>query len=221
MNMKYVVLFCAAAFVVAAVVSSDRTTLPPVVKVAESEPAPVAESKPVPVPVPVPAPAVKVAESDPAAAPAPAPAKPDQDTTPVTQCENLPPSVSIDVFSWSKTTKVCREMLRVLDGVRHQDITMFEKVAALLKFSGYEKDDIQIIRELVEIVRLRGLYNKPDRWYGTIDVIWRSWSAFNGAVSPADVISLLRGAGGAAKTISDSGLTTAIIMMKQQHQRGE
>jgi hypothetical protein len=190
--MKWFVVFCIAA--VAMLAFLDRPTTP-VEKVAASEQAPApAESQQI---------------------------SPDKDTTMVTNCEDLPHSVSIEVMSWSETSKACREMMRVMEGVRNKDITMFEKVAVLIKFSGYEKDKIQILNELVEIIRLRGLYDKPDRWYGTIDVIWRSWSAFNGAVSPADVISLLRGAGGAAKTISDSGLTTAIIMMKQQHQRGE
>jgi hypothetical protein len=145
----------------------------------------------------------------------------DKDITPVTQCEGLPPSVSISVMSWSDTTKVCREMARVLEGIRRKDITNFEKAVYLLQRQGYEKDNTQIARDLVEIIRLRGLYDKPDRWYGTNDLIIRSWTAFNGAVGPSQVISFLRAAGPAAKRLSDDGLGNMIILMKQQYQRGD
>jgi hypothetical protein len=74
----------------------------------------------------------------------------------------------------------------------------------------------------VEIIRLRGLYNKPDRWYDTNDLIVRSWVAFNGAVGPRQVISFLRAAGpDAAKGLSDDGPTNMIVLMKRQYQRGD
>jgi hypothetical protein len=146
----------------------------------------------------------------------------DKDTTPVTQCEGLPPSVSIAVMSWSETTKICQQMVRVLEGVRRKDITNFEKAVYVLRHQGYEADNSGVATELVEIIRLRGLFDKPDRWFDTNDLIVRSWNAFNGAVGPRQVISLLRAAGpDAAKGLSDDGLTTMIILMKQQHQRGE
>jgi hypothetical protein len=146
----------------------------------------------------------------------------DKDTAPVSQCEGLPPSVSIAVMSWSDTTKMCREMARVLEGIRRKDITNFEKAVYLLRRQGYEGDNTQIARELVEIIRLRGLYERPDRWYDTNDLIVRSWTAFNGAVGPRQVISFLRAAGSdAAKALSDDGLMKMIILMKMQHQRGD
>jgi len=68
----------------------------------------------------------------------------------------------------------------------------------------------------------RGLYNKPDRWYDTNDLIVRAWNAFNGAVGPRQIISFLRTAGpDMAKGLSDDGLTNMIILMKHQHQRGD
>ena len=157
----------------------------------------------------------------------------DQDTTPVTVCtpkifptdhEGLPPSVSIPVFSWKETTKVCQEMIRVLDGTRHKDITNFEKAVAVLHYGklSYGTDDMQVTRELIEIIRLRGIYNKPDRWYDTNNLIVKSWNAFNGAVGPRDIIAFLRGAGPeAAKALSDDGLISMIILIKRQHQSGD
>jgi hypothetical protein len=76
-----------------------------------------------------------------------------------------------------------------------RDITNFEKAIVVLQLKGYERDNTQIARELVEIIRLRGLYDKPDRWYETNNLIVRSWTAFNGAVGPSQVISFLRSAG--------------------------
>jgi hypothetical protein len=148
----------------------------------------------------------------------------DRDTTPVTRCEGLPPSVSVEVFSWSDTANVCREMMRVFEGIRRKDITHFEKAVAVLHFGhpSYGEDDTQILKELIEIIRLRGLYDKPDRWYDTNDLIVRSWNAFHGAIGPRQIISFLRDAGPeAAKGLSDDGLGNMIILMKHQYQKGE
>jgi hypothetical protein len=86
----------------------------------------------------------------------------DADLTEVGQCDALPPKASIMVFSWRDTTVVCREMIRVLEGVTISDVRSFEKAAAVLHFKGYEKEKLQIVKELVDIVRLRGFFNKRD-----------------------------------------------------------
>jgi hypothetical protein len=49
----------------------------------------------------------------------------DEDTTPVTQCDNLPVTASIEVFSNAQTDAVCKEMLRILEGVTVTDIRTF------------------------------------------------------------------------------------------------
>src|SRR5690349_8563715 len=81
----------------------------------------------------------------------------DQDTTPVAQCDGLPPGVSVSVMSWSETAGVCREMLRVLEGVRRKDVTEFEKAIYVLHAKGHGGDYTQIAKDLVEVIRLRGL----------------------------------------------------------------
>jgi hypothetical protein len=145
----------------------------------------------------------------------------DSDTTPVSACESLPHSVQLVVMSRSDTQKVCNVMLRVLEGVRNKDITQFSKYAYILQAKGYEKDRTQIVAELVEIIRLRGLYDKPDRWEKTNEISWRSFAAFHGVVTPADTIALLNGAGPMAKTLSDDGLRDMLIVMKRTYQSGE
>jgi hypothetical protein len=145
----------------------------------------------------------------------------DSDMTVVKECEALPRSVTIVVMSSSDTLKVCREMLRVLEGVRNKDITMFEKFAAVLQNKGYDKGYVQIVSEQVEIIRLRGLYDKPDRWQSTMDISWRSWVAFHGAVAPTDTIDFLRGLGEMASTLDDDGLTKMLIVIKRLYQSGK
>ena len=74
----------------------------------------------------------------------------------------------------------------------------------------------------MEIIRLRGLYDKPDRWYDTNNLVVKSWSAFNGVIGPRQIIAFLRAAGpGAAKGLSDDGLMHMIVLMKIQHQWGD
>jgi hypothetical protein len=156
----------------------------------------------------------------------------DRDATPVTKCESLPPSVSVVVMSWSDNAKICREMMRVLVGIRHKDITHFEKAVYVLHHQtsppisgitgGYQGSYEQITAELVEIIRLRGLYDQPDRWHSTNDLSIRAWNAFNGIIGPRDIVTFLRDAGpDAAKGLSDDGLTSMIALMKIRKQRGE
>jgi hypothetical protein len=54
--------------------------------------------------------------------------------------------------------------------------------------------------------RLRGLYDKPDRWDATIDIPWRAWEAFYGIITPADIVKILRASGSTmAHGMSDDG----------------
>ncbi len=144
------------------------------------------------------------------------------DQTPITRCEDLPASAHIEVFSRSETKEVCLEVSRILEGVTVDDLVTFEKASFLLSVKGYKKDDYkQITAELVDIIRLRGLYDKQPRWKPTLDLVYKSYVAFNGIVKPSDIDLFLRGAGPMAKTLSDEGLLSMIIYMKQKYQRGD
>jgi hypothetical protein len=143
------------------------------------------------------------------------------DQTPITQCEELPSSASIEVFSRSETTAICREVLRILEGVTVDDLRSFEKAAYVLSAKGYEERNYkQITAELVDIIRLRGLYDKRARWQPTIDLVFKSFVAFNGVVTPRDIEQFLGSAGPMAKTLSDDGLLNMIILMKRERQQG-
>ena len=144
------------------------------------------------------------------------------DKTPVTQCDSLPPSAAIEVFSRSDAIPLCRQVLRVLEGVTVDDLRTFEKAAYLFSRYGYEAGDYaRITGELVEIIRLRGLYDQQPRWLPTIELALKSYQAFNGIVTPRDIVLLLKSSGPMAKTLSDDGLTTMIIVMKRQRQQGD
>ena len=145
-----------------------------------------------------------------------------RDQTPVTHCDNLSPTISIEVFSKSDAIPLCREVLRILEGVTVDDLQTFEKAAYLFSRYGYETGNYaQITAELVDIIRLRGLYNQQPRWRATIEVALKSYQAFNGIVTPRDIVSLLKSSGPMAKTLSDDGLTTMIILLKEQRQQGK
>lgn len=147
----------------------------------------------------------------------------DEDRTPVTRCDDLPSNASIEVFSKAETSAVCAEMLRILEGVTVADLHNFSKAAFLLSAEGYAEGNYsKIARELVDIVRLRGLYDQRSRWFPTIDLVYRSWIAFKGIIGPREIQELLRAAGPqAAKALSDDGLQTAIVVMKNLHQSGD
>jgi len=143
------------------------------------------------------------------------------DKTPVTQCDSLPPSAAIEVFSRSDAIALCRQVLRVLEGVSVDDVRTFEKAAYLFSRYGYESGDYsKIAAELVDIIRLRGLYDQQPRWRPTIDIALKVYEAFHGIVTPRDIISLLRSSGPMAKTLSDDGLTAMIILLKERRQQG-
>lgn len=146
----------------------------------------------------------------------------DKDPTPIENCANLPPSASIDVFSWRETEVVCKRILRVVDGLRISDIRYFEKGAWVLAHNDCgPSSKMDAIDDIVEVIRLRGLFDKSDRWHDTIDVIWKSCIGLNGAVSTSDIIAFLAASGKMSKTLSDDGLISMIVIMKNKHQRGE
>src|SRR5690348_7262640 len=64
----------------------------------------------------------------------------EQDATPIRGCDGLPPSVSFQAMTFSETSTQCREMSRVLEGIRHKDITGFEKAVYVLHRAGYDGD---------------------------------------------------------------------------------
>lgn len=146
----------------------------------------------------------------------------DNDITVVMDCDKLPPSASIEVFSWRETARACQQMTKILQGVRIKDIRNFEKGGFLLHAKNCGPDTAeQGVGNLVEIVRRRGLFDKPDRWAGTVDLVWRVCDAFKGLVTSKDVIEFLKESGPMSKTLSDDGLLKMLIVVKQMRQRGD
>jgi hypothetical protein len=70
-------------------------------------------------------------------------------------------------------------------------------------------------------VRLRGLYDKPERWYATLDLVLKTYQAFNGVVAPTDIIDFLRSSGPMAKTLSDEGFTNMLAVLKEMKQQSD
>jgi hypothetical protein len=153
---------------------------------------------------------------------APAMADDAKDFTPVPKCEDISFSASISVFSKADAVGHCRAMEKVLEGVRVQDIRTFETAAYVLSRKGYHEDQYdQIVMELVEIVRLRGQFDKPDKWEPTLNVVWKGFEGTNHDVTPYTVRTFLKGAGPMAKTLSDEGLINMMSYMHVAHQQGD
>jgi hypothetical protein len=145
---------------------------------------------------------------------------PDNDATPAPMCGRMPDAAIIKAISSADAQTVCRAM-RMLDGVRVKDIRNFSKAALVLNHEGYKGSYDEITEQLVEIVRLRGLYDKPDRWYANLDIIVRMYEAFNGVVTPIDAIEFLRGAGKAGKTMSDDSFKTMLLVLMEQKRQSD
>jgi hypothetical protein len=148
---------------------------------------------------------------------------PDEDQTPVELCENLPASASIDQLSAAETLAVCSELTRILVGVTIADLRTFSKVVFLLSAHGYERwKYAEITRELVEIIRLRGLsYNKP-RWSPTLEIVWKLWEGEKGLVSPRTIREFLALAGPkAAKSMTDDALVDYMLIGAVAHKNGD
>ncbi len=141
---------------------------------------------------------------------------------PIVSCDDLTITDIIKQLSRSDTVKICREMLKVLEGVKVSDVREFSTVVLLFALKGYEEGAYaQIASELVDIIRLRGLFDKPTRWEANNNLVWQGWQVTNNLIGPSDVQAFLRGSGPTAKTLTDDGLEKMIILMKIMHQKGE
>jgi hypothetical protein len=146
---------------------------------------------------------------------------PDSDTTPVPMCADTPVSAVIEAMSKSDALTICHAM-GLLDGFRVKDIRTFSKAVVVLSHEGYERTNSEIAKQLVEVVRLRGQYDKPGQWYSTLDTVVRTYQAFNGVVTPTDIIAFLRSAGPkAAKSLSNEGFKMMLIVIKEKKQQGD
>ena len=137
---------------------------------------------------------------------------------PIIACSGLTADAKINAISMSDAKTICRAM-NLLDGVRVEDVRTFSKAYVVLSNEGYEGSATDITNQLVEVVKLRGLYDKPDRWYSTLDLVVRAYQAWNGIVSPLDVVAFLASAGPMAKTLSDDGLTNMLAYLKERKQQ--
>ena len=144
----------------------------------------------------------------------------DQDITPVPICGQMPKSAIISVLNDSDVQRICRAM-GLLDGVRVKDIRNFSKAVIVIRHEGYEDSNDETAKQLVQIIRLRGLYDKPDRWEKNLDIIVRVYQAFNGVVTPIDTIQFLKAAGDAGKMFSDEGFKNMLIVVFEQKKQSK
>jgi hypothetical protein len=141
---------------------------------------------------------------------------------PIVSCDDPTIADTIKQLSRSDTMKICHEMLKVLEGVKVSNVREFSTVVFLFSLKGYEEGRYaQIASELVDIIRLRGLFDKPTRWEENNNLVWQGWQVTDNLIGPSEVQAFLRGSGPMAKTLTDDGLEKMIILMKIMHQKGE
>ena len=112
--------------------------------------------------------------------------------------------------------------MRILDGATISDLRSFSKLAFMLSVKGYKAGEYaSIVRELVEIIRLRGLSNNEPRWDSTNDLSWRLWIVEKGLISPRTIREFLASAGPkVAKSITDDALLRTMITLAVAHKNG-
>lgn len=140
------------------------------------------------------------------------------DATPVQSCSTIPEDAYSGYISKSESMDLCHET-NLLRGVRANDIHHFSAYISSMKDEGYKKDAQSIAKEAVLIIRLRGLEKQPERWFTTIDDVYRAYSAFKGLVTPEDVIMFLIASGPAAKKISDEAFIRYLAVIKEDNER--
>jgi len=113
-------------------------------------------------------------------------------------------------------------MVRILEDATISDLRGFSKVTYVLSRKGYEPEEYsKIAGELVEIIRLRGLFDKEPRWSSSNEMVWALWVAERGLVSPRTIVELLTGAGpDVARTITDDALARTMIALAVAHKNG-
>ena len=141
---------------------------------------------------------------------------------PIVSCDDLTITDTIEQLSRSDTVTICREMLKVLEGVKVSNVREFSTVVFLFALKGYEEGrHAQIASELVDIIRLRGLLDRPTRWEENNNLVWQGWQVTDNLIGPSEVQAFLRGSGPMAETLTDDGLEKMIILMKIMRQKGE
>src|SRR5262249_32652869 len=128
-----------------------------------------------------------------------------------------------EVLDQTEAEGVCWEMMRILQGVTLADLHEFSMAVFMLSKKGYETGNYsQIARDLVDIIRLRGLFNKELRWKPTVELVWKLWMGENGLISPRTIREFLVSAGPeAAKALSDDGLINMMIYFVVEQKNGD
>lgn len=114
----------------------------------------------------------------------------DNDTTPIAMCSSLPEAAKIELLTLDKAKQICRAM-NLLPDIRVKDVRVFSKAYAILVYEGYEGSIDSITKQLVQIVKLRGLNEQPARWYDEINLIIKTYQGLNGVVTPIDAVQFL------------------------------
>ena len=119
---------------------------------------------------------------------------------------------------------MCQTAMRtmgIFGGPKFSDFKyLVDYTEAMSKVADYKRGQYdQIISEVAQIIKLRGQAQKSDRWPYTADIVFKTYSTSNAAITPTDFIGVLSGAGPLAETVSDDGLIK--LMIANKHNRNK
>ena len=125
-------------------------------------------------------------------------------------------------LSPAELVPMCRAAMQtmgIFGGPNFSDFRyLVDYTEAMSKVAGYKPGQYdQIISEVAQIIKLRGQAKKPDRWPYTADIVFKTYSTSNTAITPTDFIGVLTGAGPLAQTVTDDGLIR--LMLAYKHDR--
>jgi hypothetical protein len=134
-------------------------------------------------------------------------------------CDGSP---SIPQWSQRDYQQLCGATTQVLGTTAPEVFRRIEKAVYVLKFNGSKTAPRENATAFARIVSLRGHGDNPALAMADIDVAVKTYSAFEGKITPMDIAGILRASGNLARTLDEDGFIYLIVMQKNAwEQSGE
>lgn len=134
-------------------------------------------------------------------------------------CDGTP---SIPQWSQKDYQQLCAATAQVLGNTAPEVFQRIEKAVYVLKFNGSKTAPRENATALARIISLRGHRDNPALAMADIEVAVKTYSAFEGKISPMDIAGILRASGNLARTLNEDGFIYLIVIQKNTwEQSGE
>jgi hypothetical protein len=125
-------------------------------------------------------------------------------------------------LSHNEQIDVCNTMQAALGRPSTVGLTRkMSSLAALMQMAGSKDTAREVTYQTMNVVQARGQIQDNSAIAGSLDTIYKIFSATQGHVTPRDLSILLRSSGPAAQTISDEGLARmAFVLWEEKKANG-